>query len=308
MDPAALGDHSRNLDDYIRQKIVKVERRRDLSYQQFLENYVRPRRPVILENSISHWPALSRWTPAFFRDLYGSRKVKIDGKDYTLGEVVDLAEKSELDNPAPYYKSIILEKEYPELMEDITPYPDVFQPNWFHAGLMKPLRRLNFEGGDMQFFLGGKGRSFPNIHFDLPCAHSFITQIAGKKLIILYSPADTPYIYPTSDVQFFVSRIKSIDKASADKFPLFATATRYDAELSPGEIVFMPGGWWHTAKMLSFSISVGLDVANSTNWRDITAFMRRYYKRRRPIIGKFVLAYFHLIGLLMPGGDNEMRH
>jgi hypothetical protein len=222
--------------------------------------------------------------------------------------VVDLAEDSEPDNPAPYYKSIVLEKEYPELMEDITPYPDVFQPNWFHAGLMKPLRRLNFEGGDMQFFLGGKGRSFPNIHFDLPCAHSFITQIAGNKLIILYSPADTPYIYPLSDAQFFVSKIKSIDKASADKFPLFAKATRYDAELSPGEIVFMPGGWWHTAKMLSFSISLGLDVANSTNWRDITAFMRRYHKGRRPIIGKFVLAYFHLIRLLMPRGDNEMRH
>jgi Cupin-like domain len=142
----------------------------------------------------------------------------------------------------------------------------------------------------------------------LPGAHSFITQIAGNKLIILYSPADTSYIYPTSDAQFFISKIKSIDQASADTFPLFAKATRYDAELSPGDIVFMPNGWWHTAKMLSFSISLGLDVANSTNWKDIIAFMRRYYKGRRPIIGKFVLAYFHLIGLLMTGSDNKMRH
>jgi hypothetical protein len=47
-----------------------------------------------------------------------------------------------------------------------------------------------------------------------------------------------------------------IDNPDLDKFPLFAKAVPMRFRLHPGEILFIPGGLWHTAKMLTPSISV----------------------------------------------------
>jgi hypothetical protein len=40
--------------------------------------------------------------------------------------------------------------------------------------------------------------------------------------------------------------------------------------LHPGEILFIPRGLWHTAKMLTPSISISVNRANASNWATLT--------------------------------------
>jgi ribosomal protein L16 Arg81 hydroxylase len=40
------------------------------------------------------------------------------------------------------------------------------------------------------------------------------------------------------------------------RYPLLADATLYDVVLEPGEILFMPLGWWHQVKALDFSVTM----------------------------------------------------
>src|SRR5688572_17787037 len=93
------------------QKIVNLERRRGLTYETFLREHAIPRRPVILEDATKDWPALKKWSPKFFRDNYGNKRIEIGDKQYTLGEVIDLALASNDEKPAPYYRNITLHEE-----------------------------------------------------------------------------------------------------------------------------------------------------------------------------------------------------
>ena len=45
-----------------------IERVGGLSTRDFIEHFVAPRRPVVLTDAIHDWPALGRWTPAWFRE------------------------------------------------------------------------------------------------------------------------------------------------------------------------------------------------------------------------------------------------
>ena len=272
---------------------LKLERVQGLSHQEFLQRYVIPRKPAILLDAISTWPALNKWGPEFWKRTYGERSVVVDGKNHRLKEIVELALNSNPERPAPYYRNIKVRNEYPELMADISPYPPHCGPNWFHSLPFFPIRdRIVGGGGHYELFIGGAGRSFPFLHFDSPGAHTFIHQIVGRKKFILFAPEDGKYLYPGEGKSFSVSRIKNLDDTESSTFPLYRHATRYEDEAGPGETLFMPSGWWHTARMLSFSVSLGIDVANQTNWPDVVGYMRRRASYENPVLA---LAYMTAI-------------
>ena len=79
----------------------QIDRRAGLSRDQFEREYLHPLRPVILTDAISHWGALGRWSPQFFKKEYGALEVEVDGETMTLGDLIDRVEASTDDNPAP---------------------------------------------------------------------------------------------------------------------------------------------------------------------------------------------------------------
>src|ERR1700751_1085360 len=54
-----------------------IDKREKLSRKEFLHEYVLKNKPVVLTDAAREWAALSKWTPQFFRDNYGSRKVPV---------------------------------------------------------------------------------------------------------------------------------------------------------------------------------------------------------------------------------------
>ena len=277
-----------------------LDRVNGLSFADFYENYVMKRKPVILADAIDHWPAMTKWTPEFWVKNYGERPVTIDGKEHTLKRIVELSLESNEQTPAPYYRNIKIRNEYPELMADISPYPQACGPNWFHSKVFLPIReRIVGGGGHYELFIGGAGRSFPFLHYDAPGAHTFIHQIAGRKVFILFPPSDAPSLYPCEGSSFSVSRLKDLDTIDLSKFPLYANATRYVMEVGPGDTLFMPCGWWHTARMLSFSISLGIDVANRSNWDHVISYMGRRARFENPVLATAYMSYMRSAGGLL---------
>ncbi|MGY2735258.1 ribosomal protein L16 Arg81 hydroxylase [Sphingomonas sp. UYP23] len=53
-----------------------------------------------------------------------------------------------------------------------------------------------------------------------------------------------------------LTRYRPAGQHSAVRYPALADATQYDVILEPGEILFMPLGWWHQVKSLDFSITL----------------------------------------------------
>lgn len=277
-----------------------LDRVKGLSYEAFIQDYVIPRKPAVLEDAISNWPALRKWTAEFWQDRYAERLVEIDGQTFRLSEVIDLALQSNDRKPAPYYRNIPLRWEFPELLSDILPCPVYSRPNWFHSALFRPIRNLIAGGGaNYELFIGGAGRSFPYLHYDSPGAHTFIYQIMGRKKFILFAPEDRQYLYPKAETGFSISQIPDINQVDLEKFPLFAGATRIETEVGPGDTLFMPCGWWHTARMLSFSVGLGIDVANWSNWGHVMDYMSRKAKHKHPVLAIPYMAYMRTAGVIL---------
>ena len=277
-----------------------LARVKNISRADFIRQYVIPRKPCIMENATPGWTSLAKWTPDFWRTTYGSKKVKIDGKELTMREVIDLAVASSNEHPAPYYRNINVTREYPELIADLQPHPECCQPSWLRSILFAPIKNImSGGGGQYELFIGGTGRSFPYLHYDSPGAHTVIHQITGYKNFIFFPPSDGQYLYPKPDSGFAVSQIPDVDQVDLAKFPLFKNVTRFDDTLGPGDTLFMPCGWWHTAKMASFSIGLGIDVANESNWPDVLNYMERKARLRNPILAFVYMSYMRLAGFIL---------
>ena len=59
----------------------------DLGPEGFKREYGAALRPVVVSGAIDHWGASGMWTQDFFRQNYGKRIVKIDGREWPLGAV-----------------------------------------------------------------------------------------------------------------------------------------------------------------------------------------------------------------------------
>src|SRR5215470_1047750 len=72
-----------------------VERRQNLSLQEFVNEYLFPNRPVILTDAATGWRALSRWSADFFAQEFHDREVVMaQGKKYfktTMGDFIQYA-------------------------------------------------------------------------------------------------------------------------------------------------------------------------------------------------------------------------
>jgi hypothetical protein len=178
--------------------------------------------------------------------------------------------------PAPYLRNAIIEQFLPELLPNIQPLPEYFSPNWLD-GPFSQIMLSRLHRGSAELYIGGNGGKFPYLHWDALHTHAFICQVYGTKEFTCYAPDQTPYLYVRPDRANAV-QIQDIESPDYQKFPLFAKATPIRFRIEPGEFVFIPAGLWHTAKMLTPSISVSLNRANASNWssmsKDIVADAR----------------------------------
>ncbi|MFD2572514.1 cupin-like domain-containing protein [Spirosoma soli] len=127
------------------------------------------------------------------------------------------------------------------------------------------------------------------------CLHAYITQLYGQKEFTVIPPDQTPYVYPLPG-NSWVSEVNDVKSPDLDKFPLFAKATPVSFVVEPGETLFIPCGWWHTARSLTPTISVALDCLNASNWKNFMSEVDMNLRQRKPQLAKAVQSYLSMAG------------
>ena len=97
-----------------------------------------------------------------------------------------------------------------------------------------------------------------------------MAQVTGRKRIRMVSPANLPLVY---NHRHCFSRV-DLDNVDYAEFPDFRDAHVIDLELNPGELLFLPVGWWHHVVALDASITITFTNFRGTN--DFTAFYKTY--------------------------------
>jgi hypothetical protein len=244
-----------------------IERRSaaDLPYELFLKEYLEPNRPVIISGVAPQWNAMRTWTPEFFRERYGSQVVNVSyGTKMKMSDLIDGVLASTPEKPGPYLHQVIIYRDMPELLADLSP-DNVYAFPRRYAGSLMP-ERFQRPDGFLKLLIGGAGGKFPLMHYDTDNSHAMITEIYGDKEFIIFPPEDTPYMYPDGNSSH-TSPIESPDKADLAKFPLFAKATQYRGTVYPGDSILIPSAWWHSARALNPSISVCTNMMYRSNWQ-----------------------------------------
>ncbi|XP_055932207.1 lysine-specific demethylase 8-like isoform X1 [Argiope bruennichi] len=229
--------------------IIKEER--NLPQEEFLNNYLKKSCPVILTDSIGHWPALSSkcWSVDYILEKARYRTVPIEiGSKYTdddwtqtlmtVGDFVGKYIKHKSDQKEiGYLAQHNLFNQIPELFEDVE----------------VPSYITNKDDVDINVWFGPGGTVSP-LHFDPK--YNLLAQVIGEKYIRLYSEDQTENLYPRHDTLLSNTSHVDPENPDLDSFPLFAEAAYQECVLKPGQMLFIPPKCWHYVRSLSTSFSI----------------------------------------------------
>lgn len=272
--------------------LATVDKRSNISTKELIAEYIRPGLPVVLTDAAAQWSALGKFTPEFFKRKYGHLTKEIKGQTYTLAEVVDIIRNPTPGVPVPYPFCLDIEQAFPELMPEFTPRVNLGKPDRVQHPLLSKLMLLNTVVNEI--FLGGSGSRFPFLHVDALFLHTQITQVYGSKEFILYSPEQTPYLYPKADNP----KVSEVDIFNPDyeKHPLFRRATPVRVTVEEGESILFPTKWWHTTQINEPCISIARSYLNEWNWTDFVQDNFELRKKRYPALALAMLAYGKALG------------
>lgn len=240
--------------------LVAVDRVKTITKEDFIKNYFKPQKPVVIERFIENWPAYSKWSLDYMKEVAGDKTVPlyddrpVDYKDgfnephaqMKMSEYVHLLKKE----PTKYRIFLwnIL-KEVPQLQRDFS-FPD------FGLKLMKGLPML---------FFGGKD-SFTFMHYDIDLANIFHFHFEGKKQCILFDQKQNKFLYKIPNSLITREDINFADP-DFDKWPALKKAKGYMADLEHGNVLYMPEGYWHYMRYITpgFSMSLRAIARNPVN-------------------------------------------
>jgi histone arginine demethylase JMJD6 len=271
----------------------------------YLREYIQQLNPVIITGGFDDWQARKKWTLDFFKEQYGDLPLDVDGRRLSMSTLIDEVKSSTAERPAPYLRNHLVKNLPEELQRDIYPMPECTGPNWLDKRFLKVWKDWTY----VELYIGGTGAKFPMLHYDGKHTHAFLMQLQGVKEYVAFPPSQKPHMYagdgPHNENRSVIDNVESPD---LKRFPRFAGASGMRFTLHAGETLYVPAGWWHTARILSPSITVSVNGVNAANWRDFSHDVRRIYwaePKAKRAIGS---VYLFLAGILLRLTDEPYSH
>lgn len=246
----------------------EVDRRNNLTYEEFDNEYRKQRRPVVITGLLNRWPAMRKWTPEYFREALGSKTILRKGKSLNIGELFESFDNVPPGERPRYINSIMLRRQFQELASDILPEIPHLWPNRLCSRWMAAVSELVDREGCPELLLAGKNASFA-LHYDNSSMMGFITQIYGTKDLIVFPPSQSGFLYQRKESSARnLSLIEDVFEPDFERFPLLKKAKAALVTIGPGDVLFHPPGWWHTSQTREISIAMVISTVGAQNWKE----------------------------------------
>lgn len=243
-----------------------VPRTQRIEADQFVTEYIAQNRPVIITDSMRTWAGCGKWNPSFFRDRFGDALTLIYDNLFTLRDVRPLREYIDRYFGKQEEYEHVYARCYAKFKAvDFHWFDAVFDAlaqDWSHpyflptTSYVMPLCRppetvlanrnvFPYKG----LFISPRGAR-TRLHRDPYGTDAILCQFFGTKRLALYHPSDDGKV--RKGTQF-------VDPKKPDRraFPDFTGVQPvYEDELRPGEVLFIPSGWFHDVVSVTDSISI----------------------------------------------------
>lgn len=249
----------------------EIVRRERLSRDEFFEEYYFQNRPVIITGMLKSWPALTKWDFEYLRETCGGNEVEVQ-----FGRESD--ENYEINGPK--HKRLMPFREYVDMVEAAGTTNDFYMTannasrNQQALGVLwddiDPISEY-LDGDEARgrsfFWLGPPGTKTP-YHHDL--TNNFMAQVMGRKKVRMVPMHDTAHVYNTLHCY---SEVDGSD-VDYDRFPAMRKAQVLECTLAPGELLFIPIGWWHYVEGLDATIT--MSFTNFLKYNDFASDYTTY--------------------------------
>lgn len=220
-----------------------------LDRREFSAGFVRKNTPVILTRQMDDWGARS-WTPQSLKDRVPS--VVLPAQEGNMEQDATILSEVRfhdyLDEVLRFSGPPTAKKKYAAQFDLLATFPGLGKDLKFAE--IFPENRLLYTFG----WIGPAG-TITGLHRD--DSNNLLAQLYGRKKVLLYSPQNDPFVYPSRKYDYGAT-LSYIDAEAPDydRYPLFRKAAAEEVLLGPGELLFIPIGWWHQVRSLDPSISV----------------------------------------------------
>jgi hypothetical protein len=198
--------------------------------------------PFLITGVASRWP-LCELAPASLREQFGHLPVRARVGDYintafapdramqdmSLLAYLDLVDQAQGGLP-PYLGNLEL-----RALNRLCHWP-----TWFD------------KMGPPRFWLGPAGTVTP-LHCDYD--DNLFAQVWGSKRIFLAPPHHDAYLYPKEANAILSGSPFDPEAPDFERYPLARQASLVACTVAPGEMLYVPAGWYHQVRALTFSLS-----------------------------------------------------
>jgi histone arginine demethylase JMJD6 len=242
-------------DEVLRRPIVYDEqtvpiprvKRQDITPEWFLENAMKPMRPYIVEGVTEGWPANERWCIEAMEERFRhvAFKVAKDDKGKKLRTkfkyYADYLRHQQDDSPLYLFETNMDDNGYIRPLREDFETPDLFPHDYF-ALVNEDARPPH------RWFCIGPKRSGTTVHIDPLGTAAWNVVTHGCKHWVLMEPQEQKRVVKGRDlikggeddeaIHYFDYILPRIKRAHPE-------LRIYEGLQNPGEVIFVPGDWWH---------------------------------------------------------------
>lgn len=240
-----------------------------MSFAEFSHGIEKRHVPCVIHNLLRHWPAMKRWASVewLMEQLKGvTCKVGSDDDGYAVRMLFehfvaymdDPEHGKKDDSPLYIFDSTLLDK--------TTLKHDYLVPYLFSEDLLK------YAGEERrpphQWMCIGGPRSGTSIHVDPLGTSAWNALVCGHKRWALFPPGSVPeeVLKPkgvNSAARWFdVVWPQTLEDSWKYEKPLYV-------EQGPGDVIFVPSGWWHVVINVDFTVAVTENFCSSANFHRV---------------------------------------
>jgi Cupin-like domain len=198
--------------------------------------------PFVITGLVNRWP-LSSLKPQTLRDHFGELHVRARVGDYI--NTAFAPDRAMQDMSLLAYLELVADS-----TQDLPPYLGNLE--------LRELNRLCYwpayfkKMGPPRFWLGPSGTVTP-LHCDYD--DNIFAQIWGTKRIFLSPPHHDEFLYSREANAILFGSPFNPEAPDFEQFPLARQAAMIECIMQPGEILYVPAGWYHQVRALTFSLS-----------------------------------------------------